>query len=69
MMKDGIYKIKLNTDGEIWECGCEKVLYHPGKIYDLKVENGLYYIFDDFHNEEQISYNFDIIKYFDVEKV
>ena len=69
MMNDGIYKIKLNIDGEIRECGSEKVLYHPGKVYDLKVENGLYYIFDDFHDEEQISYNFDIIEYFDVEKV
>ncbi len=58
-VKEGV--IRDGTSGEI--------MFSQGKEYILIVKDGIYSIWDDCHEEEQISVNFSYLEWFDVRRV
>lgn len=69
-LKDGKYLLTLNIEeGNIVCINNNKVAYKQGKEYILTVKDGIYYTYDDAHEDEQISKNFDLLEYFNVKKL
>lgn len=61
--------LKINDNEKIIDCLTGETLYSHGKNYILVVNNGTYSVWDDFHDEEQISYNFPALEWFNVSKL
>jgi hypothetical protein len=70
-LKDGKYLLTLNIgkNKNIIDCITGKILYSHGKKYILTVNNGICSILDDFHKEAQVSYNFPLLEWFNVNKL
>lgn len=69
-LEDGKYSLTLNLEeGNIVCINNNKVAYEQGKEYILTVKDGIYYTYDDAHEEEQVTINFSLLEYFNVKKI
>lgn len=68
-LENGKYILTMKENGVIRDCISEEILYSYGKNYILTVKDNTYTIWDDYHKEEQVSYNFPMIEWFNVIKL